>query len=144
MWIAVGLILFSLAFTALYAIANKQPINSVILSQEVLQVLMQIVVGCLLAALIADLLLSTLLLFIPFYTGRALLWSVRKIANYVVIKWQHDPIKIPHIILSAFFLILTLLSYFINLSSILKYGYLSCFDLIIVDSWFFFRRSNKR
>ncbi|MEM9859102.1 MAG: hypothetical protein AAF843_17210, partial [Bacteroidota bacterium] len=114
MWIALGMILLFLAIIALYAVAYSQPISSVILSQEALMVLIQILISCLLAALIADVFLSTLLLFIPFYSGRLLLWSVKKVAKLVVIKGQNDSTKIPHLIISAFFLILALYSYFIR------------------------------
>ena len=110
-WIAIGLILISLAFSVLYAVANGQPISSVILSQEVLQVLIQILAVCLLANLIADVFLSTLLLAIPFYTGRLILWSIRKVANLVVRKGQKDSTKIPQIILTIFFAALALYSY---------------------------------
>lgn len=112
--VALGLILLSLALIALYSTVNDEPISSLILSQEALLVLIQILIGCLFAALIADVLLSTLLLFIPFYSGRVLLWSIRKVASLVVRKGQSDSIKIPHLIMSAFFLILALCSYFIR------------------------------
>lgn len=110
-WIATGLILISLIFIVFYAIANDEPIKSAILSQEVLQVFTQIVIGCLFAALFAGLLLSILLLFIPFTSGKAILWSVRKVANYVAVKGQKDSTKIPLIILSAFFFLMSLFFY---------------------------------
>ncbi len=113
-WMAAGLILISLIFIVLYAIANDEPINSVILSQEVLQVFTQIVVGSLLAALFAGLLLSILLLFIPFTTGKAILWSVRKIANYVVIKGQKNSTEILLIILAALSFLINLYFYLVR------------------------------
>lgn len=113
-WIALGLILFSIAFSVLYAIANGVPISSILLSREVLLIILQLLAACLLAALIADVYLSTFLLFIPFYSGRALLWSIRKVACLVVRKGQDDSTKIPHLIISAFFLILAICSYFIR------------------------------
>jgi hypothetical protein len=81
MGIAAALLLLSIPIVVFYAIATDEPIKSVILSQEVLQVFTQIVIGCLLVALFAGLLLSILLLFIPFTSGKAILWSVRKVAN---------------------------------------------------------------
>ena len=113
-WVALGLILFSVAFSALYAIANGVPISSILLSQEVLSVILQLLATCFLAALIAGVFLSTFLLFIPFYSGRVLLWSIRKVAKLVVRKGQDDSTKIHRIILSMFFAILALYSYFIR------------------------------
>jgi hypothetical protein len=113
LWIAFGLIVFLLAFLVLYAFVNQVSMVSVILSDGVLQSFGEILIGCLLAALIADTILLTLMVFIPYSVGQGIIWCVRRTAYFVVTKWQHNPFKIPFFVVTAFFLILDLYSYFL-------------------------------
>lgn len=112
-WLALIMIAICVLFVIFYATVHNQPINSTLLSNEVIKMIAMILGCCAIAGILADLILSAILIVIPFYCEMALAWSVKKTAYLVVNKTAEDSTRIPLIIISAIFLIRSIYLYLI-------------------------------
>jgi len=116
LWVTGTLAVFTIitvsCIVSLKASADHQPVSSEQFTQGIVDVMKLFAFSGGLAFLKVAAITLLILIAIPFILRKAFLIFVRRVINFIIKKEQKDPIKVPLVIISIFFFLLSLYAYF--------------------------------